>query len=85
MGHQLDISCGLCEVRFNLLDADAEIRLQIFADMAYDRAWLRMVDASGLPTVAPFERVRLLPDPDTPKEMPPFRRFFRSLSPISTT
>src|SRR5258708_8074506 len=72
MGHELDISCGLCEVRFNLLDANTEIRLQIFADMACDRAWLRMVDASGLPTVAPFERIRLLPDPETPKEMPPF-------------
>jgi alpha-L-fucosidase 2 len=72
MGHRLDISLGLCEVRFRLYESNTEIRLQIFTDMGADRVWLRMVDANGEPTSAPFERVRLLPDPDTPKEMPGF-------------
>lgn len=72
MGHRLDISCGLCEIHFKLGEPDTEILLQVFTDMASDRVWLRMVDANGQPTVAPFERVRLLPDPTKPKEMPSF-------------
>jgi alpha-L-fucosidase 2 len=72
MGHHLDISRGLCEVRFRVPESNAETRLQIFTDMETDRVWLRMVDASGQPASAPFERVRLLPDPDTPKEIPHF-------------
>jgi alpha-L-fucosidase 2 len=72
MGHRLDISVGLCEVLFNRLDGSGDARLQIFTDMQHDRLWLRMVDAGGQPTAAFFERVRLLPDPETPREMPPF-------------
>src|SRR5215813_13301858 len=72
MGHQLGIATGLCEVFFSLTDTGAEVRLQIFTEMEKDRLWLRMVDDKGQPTAGLFERARLLPDPETPKEMPPF-------------
>src|SRR5262249_41623512 len=72
MGHQLGIATGLCEVLFSLTDTGAEVRLQIFTEMEKDRLWLRMVDDKGQPAAGLFERARLLPDPETPKEMPPF-------------
>jgi len=60
LGHRLDVATGLCEV------------LQVFSDMAADRLWLRFVDENGNPAAAPFERIRLLPDPDTPHELPAY-------------
>jgi alpha-L-fucosidase 2 len=65
LGHRLDISLGLCAVQIKLRDTDTVIELHIFTEMDADRVWLRTVDAEGNPTFAPFERVRLLPDPDT--------------------
>lgn len=70
IGHHLDIATGLCEVLFNVDDTPA--RLQIFVEMAADRVWMRMVDADGQPTSAPFDRMRLLPDPDTPEDLPSY-------------
>lgn len=72
VGHRLDISCGLCEVQIKLHESEADIYLQIFTEMDCDRVWLRTVDASGQPVAAPFERIRVLPDPSTPPEMPAF-------------
>ena len=70
IGHRLDISTGLCEVEF-LVDK-VSLTLQIFTDMNADRLWLRLVDDEGKPANLPFERVRLIPDPETPEEIPPF-------------
>lgn len=72
IGHRLDISRGLCDVQIKLRDTGTDIYLQIFTEMDADRVWLRTVDANGQPTAAPFERVRLLPDPATPPDMPSF-------------
>ncbi|MCC7261013.1 MAG: glycoside hydrolase N-terminal domain-containing protein [Candidatus Latescibacteria bacterium] len=68
IGYRLDIASGLCEVDF--LVGGARQTLQLFTQMQADRLWLRMVDAAGQPVVGPFFRVRLLPDPDTPGDLP---------------
>ncbi|NIA32030.1 MAG: hypothetical protein GWP06_19245, partial [Actinobacteria bacterium] len=70
LGHRLDISNGLCEVR--LLAAKRPLRLQIFTDMAGDRVWLRLVDAKGHPAENCFERIHIMPDPSTPQEFPEY-------------
>lgn len=67
LGHQLHIATGLCEVSF-LVDG-APLTLQIFTELTDDRLWLRMVDRTGEPTRAPFDRIRLLPDPDASKDV----------------
>lgn len=72
LGHTLDIAYGLLEVRFKLLESNSEVRLQVFTKMDRDRVWLRMIDSAGNPTPAPFERVRLLPDPGAPTDISPF-------------
>ena len=69
--HHLDVATGLCEVLFEA--GDAFPRLQIFVDTVEDGVWQRMVDDDGQPTSAPFERIRLLPDPDTPEALPAYR------------
>ncbi len=63
LGHRLDISNGVCTVRF-LIDG-REATLEIFCEPVRDRVWLRMRGP------APFDRVRLLPDRATPPEFPP--------------
>lgn len=62
LGHTLDIAGGVCRV--HMLAGGAPLTIAIFADMAADRLWLRALDAAGRPAAAPFDRVRLLPDPD---------------------
>lgn len=61
LGHRVSIDTGLCEVFFTV-DGRPE-RLEVFADMAADRLWLRMVDQAGRPVAGPFNRVRLMPEP----------------------
>ncbi len=70
LGHRLNIETGLCEVRF-LIESKPAV-LEIFADMAHDRLWLRLVDDQGRPRPSPFDRVRLLPDPEAANTMPRF-------------
>jgi alpha-L-fucosidase 2 len=70
IGHKLDISIGLCEIQFKI--GDTFSYLQIFVDMSADRVWLRMVGENGKPAPSIFERVRLLPDPQTPDDIPIF-------------
>lgn len=36
-----------------------------------------MIDAEGKPCPSPFDRVRLLPDPKTPSDLPPFTEFVK--------
>ena len=70
LGHRLDISNGLCEVK--LLVSKKPLRLQIFNDMIKDRVWMRLVDEDGHPAKNCFERIRILPDPSTPREFPKY-------------
>ena len=69
IGHRLDISNGLCEV-YLLTKARKKLTLQIFTDMTSDQLWFRLVDEHGNPCENIFDRVRVMPDPSTPKEFP---------------
>ena len=69
IGHKLDISNGLCEVTL-LANAGRELCLQLFTDQQSDRLWMRLVDRDGRPARNIFNRIRILPDPSTPKEFP---------------
>ncbi|GMW01538.1 MAG: hypothetical protein AMXMBFR84_26750 [Candidatus Hydrogenedentota bacterium] len=70
LGHRLDIATGVCTVRMLLHGAPVELR--VFADQQADRLWIRLVDAEGQPIANCFNRIRLLPDPDTPQTLPSF-------------
>lgn len=67
LGHKLDISNGMCEV-YLLTSEKKNIVLQVFTDMVEDKLWMRLVDENGAPAASIFDRVRLMPDPSTPKE-----------------
>jgi alpha-L-fucosidase 2 len=71
LGHRLDIATGTCDVRF-LIGKTEERTLRIIAEMTADRLWLRMIDAQGRPAASPFTRARLIPDPDSPADLPPY-------------
>jgi alpha-L-fucosidase 2 len=60
LGHRVRIDAGLAEVFF-LIEGRPAV-LEVFADMAADRLWMRMVDSEGRPTAAPFNRIRLIPE-----------------------
>ncbi len=68
LGHRLHIDSGICEIDF-LID-NKIAHLEVFTDMNEDRLWIRMVDDSGKPSTAPFEYITLIPDPETPGELP---------------
>jgi hypothetical protein len=70
LGHRLDVSTGQCTVGLRV-GADT-VHLEVFADMARDRVWLRLVDGRAAPRGGVFDRIRVLPDPKTPPEMPAF-------------
>ncbi len=63
LGHRLDIASGLCRV--DLLAEGKPVVLELFVEMNDDRLWLRLLDAAGNPVPNLFDRVRLLPDPDS--------------------
>lgn len=71
IGHSLDISSGLCEVKFLTKDKK-EVKLQVFTDMERDELRMRLVDASGRPVPNIFDRIRVMPDPSTPEEFPEY-------------
>lgn len=71
LGHTLHIADGLCEVYFQVGDSYAT--LQLFVDLRCDTVWMNLIDTyhkGDFPSF--FERIRLLPDSDTPKDIPPF-------------
>jgi alpha-L-fucosidase 2 len=70
MGHRLNLDTGVCEVNF-LID-NKIAHLEVFIDMTADCLRARMVDGSGRPIRSPFRYVTLLPDPETPGEMPKY-------------
>ena len=69
IGHRLDISNGICEV-FLITKDQRKIVLQIFTDMVKDQLWFRLIDQQGNPCENIFDRIRVIPDPSTPKEFP---------------
>ena len=75
IGHHIDISCGVCTVDMLRRDSGDDIRLVIYTEMDRDLLWLRTVDCDGRAVPSPFERIRLLPDPDTPKDLPRYAMY----------
>ena len=73
LGHKLDISNGLCEV-YLLSNEKKKIILKIFTDLAEDELWMQLVDEAGSPCDNIFDRVRVIPDPSTPRDFPAHRR-----------
>ena len=73
LGHRLDISTGVCAV--DMLVDGTPARLHIFCERTVDRLWMRMVDGVGQPIAAPFNRILLIPDPETPAEFSPATSF----------
>jgi len=73
LGHTLRLENGRCEIRF--LIGGREATLDVFADQRADRLWIALRDTeSGEPDISPFNRIHLLPDPHTPKELPACER-----------
>jgi len=71
LGYRLDIATGVCAV--NLLIGGKPAQLQLFVDMDKDRLWVRLTDAENKPLPNCFERVKLIPDPDAPKDIPAYQ------------
>ncbi|WP_309120682.1 glycoside hydrolase N-terminal domain-containing protein [Paenibacillus sp.] len=68
LGHRLDIADGTCRVYFRAGEADAALRL--FVDPRDDVLWATWEAPPNSGVAAPFDRVRLIPDPETPPELP---------------
>lgn len=73
LGYNLDISDGTC--RISLLKGDRPLTLTVTADMASDDAWIALTDSNGNPEPSCFERLRLIPDPSTPGDIPHYDIF----------
>jgi hypothetical protein len=71
LGHNLDISNGLCEV-YLLTSEGKKIKLQLVTDMKEDKLWMRLVDDKDNLVRNIFDRVRVMPDPSTPSEFPSY-------------
>lgn len=67
-GHELDIADGICRV--TLLDGGEKRILSIFTDMERDSLWVALSDSIGNPVPSCFNRLRILPDPSTPGDIP---------------
>lgn len=68
LGYHLNLADGVCSV--HLLAGGVRQILRLFTDMSRDHLWMNMTDEAGTPIAAPFNRVRLIPDPTTPDEFP---------------
>ena len=70
LGYHIFIDKGLCEV--NLINENKKNVLQIFVESGSDRIWFRLLDENNQPSKGCFNRLRILPDSQTPAEMPPY-------------
>jgi alpha-L-fucosidase 2 len=69
IGQRLDVSNGLCIV--SLLTAEKKkLFLKLFTDMQTDRLLLHLVDEHDRPAINVFDRVKVMPDPSTPRDIP---------------
>ena len=73
LGHKIDISTGICDIY--LLNEGKEIKLQVFVDAKQDHLWFRLTDKNGQPQSSCFNRLRVIPDPATPGDIPPHTPF----------
>jgi hypothetical protein len=68
LGHEVDISVSRCRVELLVDGATRYVDFIVTPDR--DRLWLRVVDVDERPVIAPFDRVQLVPDPETPEAFP---------------
>ncbi|MEC0232032.1 glycosyl hydrolase family 95 catalytic domain-containing protein [Paenibacillus alba] len=72
LGHTLHIDNGRCDIHFLVHGVPAT--LQVFVDQHADRLWVAMKEGSMTDSIASFvNRLKLIPDPSTPQELPRFR------------
>ena len=69
LGHQLDISSGICTVEF-LTSGKQKLMLKLFTDMKQDRLLMELRDENGKLQNNPFDRIKVIPDPSTPAAFP---------------
>lgn len=67
-GSRTDIADGICRV--TLFDGGEKRILSIFTDMERDSLWVALSDSIGNPVPSCFNRLRILPDPSTPGDIP---------------
>jgi alpha-L-fucosidase 2 len=71
LGHKLGIEHGLCEIDFKV--DSAAVTLLVFVDQHTDRLWATLrEDSGGTPYANIFNRIKLIPDPHTPQELPKY-------------
>ena len=68
IGHTLHIDSGTAVVDF-LIDESIH-HLEIFTDLSEDVLWAKMTGPDGTPIPSPFAYITIIPDPETPKELP---------------
>ncbi len=68
LGHTLHIDSGTAVVDF--LIGGSIHHLEIFTDLSDDVLWAQMTGPDGNPVPSPFAYITLIPDPETPKELP---------------
>jgi len=72
LGHTLWIDSGLCEI--DLLWNGETVTLEVFTDHRQDNVWMRLCDREKRTmNNAIFDRIRLIPDPETPKDFPTYQ------------
>ncbi len=70
LGHTLHIDTGKVVVDF-LID-DSIHSLEIFSGLSEDVLWAKMTGPDGAPVSSPFAYITIIPDPETPKELPAY-------------
>ena len=71
LGYSLDISDGVCHISLSVGGERHE--LLVYTDMEKDEAWLVLTDGQGRPAASCFNRLRVIPDPSTPGDIPRYR------------
>lgn len=70
IGHKIYIDKGLCEVY--LLNDGKKNTLQLFVESGNDVLWFRLVDEKNVALPSCFNRLHIMPDPQTPTDIPPY-------------
>ena len=75
IGSKLDISHGLVTIHL-ILEQKKYADLMVFSDLQSDRVWMKLVDENDALIENCFNRIRLLPDQETPKDLPAYTAQF---------
>lgn len=69
VGYKLDISTGVCTIEM-LTAHKNKTFLKIFVSLKKDKLWMWLVNPDGSLHTNIFNRIKIIPDPSTPKEFP---------------